>query len=337
MAFFKDIVGQDAAVEHLRRAIEMDKISHAYIILGEKESGKMMMAETFAMAMQCETKADEPCQVCRSCKQALNHNHPDIKVVTHEKPNSIGVDEIRAQVNGDVEIKPYQGPKKVYIIPDAEKMTQQAQNAILKTLEEPPQYAVIMLLTTSMEALLPTIQSRCVTLSIKPVADAILQSYLMTTIHIPDYKAKVCTAFARGNLGKAVMLATSEDFDEMKQEVLHVIKNVKDMEVNQMVAAVKKINEYKMDVSAYLDICIVWYRDVLLFKATRDVNQLIFKEEIQAIRNDADHRSYEGLEAVLKAIEKANNRLKANVNQDLTLELMFMVLKEEYRKNEVDR
>ena len=81
----------------------------------------------------------------------------------------------------------------------------------------------------------------------------------------------------------------------------------------------------------------VWYRDVLLFKATRDVNQLIFKEEIQFIRNDADHRSYEGLEAILKAIEKANNRLKANVNQDLTLELMFMVLKEEYRKNEVDR
>lgn len=337
MAFFRDIVGQDAIKEHLQRAISADKISHAYMILGEKESGKQMIAETFAMAMQCETKVDEPCQVCRSCKQALNHNHPDIRIVTHEKPNSIGVDEIRAQVNGDIGIKPYQGPKKIYIIPDAEKMTPQAQNAILKTLEEPPQYAVILLLTTSMEALLPTIQSRCVTLTIKPIPDAILQSYLMMNVHIPDYKAKVCSAFARGNLGKAMLLATSESFDELKNEVLHIIKHVKDMEVNQMVQAVKKIKEYKLDVSDYLDICMVWYRDVLLFKAARDVNQLIFKEEIQAIRDDADHRSYEGLEKIMKSIDRANNRLKANVNQELTLELLFMVFKEEYRKREVDR
>ena len=104
-----------------------------------------------------------------------------------------------------------------------------------------------------------------------------------------------------------------------------------------MVQAVKKIKEYKLDVSDYLDICMVWYRDVLLFKAARDVNQLIFKEEIQAISDDADHRSYEGLEKIMKSIDRATNRLKANVNQELTLELLFMVFKEEYRKREVDR
>lgn len=335
MAFYRDIIGQEALKEHLVNATALNKVSHAYIINGEKESGKELIARVFSMALQCETKADEPCQVCKSCKQALHDNHPDIRFVTHEKPNIISVDEIREQINRDVEIKPYQGPKKIYIVPDAEKMTVQAQNALLKTLEEPPAYVVILLLATSIDGLLPTILSRCVTLTIKPLSDSVIKDYLMKTVHVPDYKAQVCAAFARGNLGKAILLATNEEFDEMKNEVLHVIKTVKDMELNQMVSAVKHINEYQLDVTDYLDILLVWYRDVLLFKATQDVNQLIFQEDIQTIRNDADHYSYEGLGEIVAAIETACNRIKANVNQDLAIELLFMILKEKYVKKGV--
>lgn len=328
MAYFRDILGEEAIKEHLQKAIHLDKVSHAYIFHGEKGSGKKMCAKTFAMALQCETGGEEPCHVCRACKQALNGNHPDIKIVTHEKPNSIGVDEIRAQINGDIAIKPYQGPRKIYIVPEAEKMTPQAQNALLKTLEEPPQYAVIMLLTTSTEVLLQTILSRCVVLNFLPIPDETLKNYLMKEVQIPDYKAKVCTAFARGNLGKAMMLATSEEFDQLKSEVLSLLKNIWEYDITDLVAQVKRINEYKLSISDYLDLCTIWYRDVLLFKATSDVNQLIFKEEIQTIRKDSDGRSYEGIEKNLQALEVARNRIKANVNQDLTLELLFLTLKE---------
>ena len=153
--------------------------------------------------------------MCHSCKQALSDNQPDIIYVSHEKPNTISVDDIRAQINNDIAIKPYSSPYKIYIMNEAEKMTPQAQNAILKTLEEPPEYAVIMLLTSNVNSLLPTILSRCVVLNMKPVADELVRNYLMHQLHVPDYKAEVCVAFARGNIGKAKSLASSEDFDNI--------------------------------------------------------------------------------------------------------------------------
>jgi len=101
-----------------------------------------------------------------------------------------------------------------------------------------------------------------------------------------------------------------------------------EMDVNEMVAAIKKINEYKMDVNDYLDILSIWYRDVLLFKATNDANHLVFREEIQNIKKVAGRTSYEGIEKVIKALEKAEKRLEANVNFDLTMELLLLDMKE---------
>lgn len=329
MATFKDIIGQEQIKDHLTHTIEQGKISHAYVINGERFSGKEFIANVFAMALQCEhPDGVEPCQQCHSCKQALSGNQPDIIRVTHEKPNTIGVDDIRTQINTDIAIKPYSSPRKIYIIQEGEKMTAQAQNALLKTLEEPPAYAVILILTTNMDALLPTILSRCVVLNMKPVRDDLVKKYLMEELQIPDYKANVCVAFARGNLGKARQLASSEEFDHIKEEAVSMLKYVQDMEINEMLAAVKKIQEYKFDVEDYLDILAIWYRDVLLFKATNDANHLIFKEEIQYIKKCADRCAYEGIEDILKALDKAKSRLKANVNFELTMELLLMAIKE---------
>lgn len=328
MARFQDIVGQEQIKEHLQSALRTKKISHAYIINGEKASGKEFIAKIFAMALQCEKGGDEPCHECHSCKQALSGNQPDIIFVSHEKPNTIGVDDIRGQLNNDVTIKPYSSPYKVYIINEAEKMTVQAQNAILKTLEEPPEYAVILLLTTNVNSLLQTILSRCVVLNMKPASDQLVKKFLMEEMQIPDYKAEVCVAFARGNVGKARMLASSEEFDNVKAEALSLLKYIHDMELQEIVAAIKKITEYKLEINDYLDICSIWYRDVLLFKATNDVNHLVFREEIQALRKVAGRSSYEGIESVIVALEKAKNRLNANVNFDLTMELLMLEIKE---------
>lgn len=329
MARFDDIVGQEHIKEHLQKAIELNKVSHAYILQGERNAGKEFIATVFSMALQCENrKSGEPCQECHSCRQALSTSHPDIIFVSHEKPNVIGVDDVRTQINADVAIKPYQGPKKIYIMNESEKMTVQAQNALLKTLEEPPEYAVILLLTSNAETLLPTIISRCVVLNMKPVQDSEIKKFLMTHMSIPDYKADICTAFARGNVGKARLLAKSEEFDKVKDEAITLLKNIYDMEIYEIVAAIKKITEYKFEINDYLDILSVWYRDVLLFKATHDVNGLIFRGEIQYIRKVADRSTYEGIERMIEALEKAKQRLNANVNFDLTMELLLLTMKE---------
>lgn len=130
------------------------KVSHSYIFTGRPGSGKKLLAATYAMTLQCEAGGTEPCQKCDSCKKALGKNHPDIIYVNHEKPGTISIDEIREQLISDVSIKPIAVLIR-YIIPDAEMMTVQAQNALLKTIEEPPEYAVIMLLTSNADALLP--------------------------------------------------------------------------------------------------------------------------------------------------------------------------------------
>lgn len=328
MAKFTDIIGQEQLKEHLQNAIATNKVSHAYIINGERSSGKEFIARVFAMALQCENGGVEPCGECHSCKQALSNNQPDIVYVSHEKPNTIGVEDIRAQINGDIVIKPYSSPRKIYIMNEGEKMTVQAQNALLKTLEEPPEYAVILILTTHVEALLRTILSRCVVLNMKPVPDALVKKYLMEELAVPDYKANICVAFARGNIGKAKLLASSEEFEKVKDEAITLVKYINDMEVNEIVKAIKKITEYKFDVNDYLDILSAWYRDVLLFKATKDVNSLIFKEEIQQIMRVSDRSTYEGIETIVNALQQAKRRLEANVNFDLTMELLLLTIKE---------
>ncbi len=328
MADFHDIIGQEQIKEHLQNALRMKKVSHAYIINGERFAGKEFIAKVFAMALQCEKGGDNPCGECHACKQALSGNQPDIIHVTHEKPNAVGVDDVRTQINNDVAIKPYSSPYKIYIMNEAEKMTPQAQNALLKTLEEPPEYAVILLLTANVNSLLPTILSRCVVLNMKPVADDLVKKYLMEEIQVPDYKADICVAFARGNIGKAKSLATSEEFENVKSEALSLLKYIQDMELHEITAAIKRISEYKMDVKDYLDICAIWYRDALLFKATNDANHLIFREELPALRKTAQRSSYEGIEEILNALEKAKKRLDANVNFDLVMELLMMTIQE---------
>ena len=328
MAKFTDIVGQEQLKEHLQNAIAMNKVSHAYIINGERNAGKEFIARVFAMALQCEQKEAEPCGECHSCKQALSNNQPDIIYISHEKPNTIGVEDIRAQINNDIVIKPYSSPRKIYIVNEGEKMTPQAQNALLKTLEEPPEYAVIVILTTNVEALLPTVLSRCVVLNMKPVSDALVKKYLMEQLGVPDYKANICVAFARGNIGKAKLLASSEEFEKVKDEAISLVKNINDMEIHEIVKAIKKISEYKFDVNDYLDILMAWYRDVLFFKATKDVNSLVFKEEIQQIMRVSDRSTYEGIETIVNALQSAKKRLEANVNFDLTMELLLLAIQE---------
>lgn len=350
---WRDVVGQTQLTENLQNALKHNKISHAYLIQGEKMSGKCMIADIFSRALQCECGQEEdrqatlfdlgatadqdqtgvkmrPCNCCRSCKQAINGNHPDIIHVIHEKPNVITVDNIRQQVNGDIAIKPYSGAYKIYIIDEAEKMNVQAQNALLKTLEEPPEYAVILLLATRAEAMLPTILSRCVTLDTKPVSDDLIKKYLMQKIQIPDYKAAVCSSFARGNVGRAIELASNETFDHMKQSVLGILKNVTDTEINQIASEVRKINEEKFDTDDYLDLCFIWFRDVLLYKACGSYGRqcrYIFQEETPGIASAAKRYSYDAIEKIIHSIDRARSRLAANVNFDLTMELMFLDMK----------
>lgn len=328
MAGYDHIIGASQIKEHFRNAIKYNKISHSYIFNGEKGMGKNTLAKAFAMALQCENGNGEPCMECVSCKQGLSGNHPDIIYVTHEKDNLVSIDEIREQLVSDIQIKPYKSKYKIYIVDDAQKMNVATQNAVLKTIEEPPAYGVIIFLTTNAASFLPTILSRCITLNLKPLKKELIKSYVMRELKIPDYRAEVIASFSGGNMGKAIRLASSEKFNNLKDEVVHLIKYIEDMEVYEMVAAVKRTADYKLEIDDYLDMFTLWFRDVLMYKASKSVDDLLFKEDITVISEQASKVSYNGVESIINGIDKARVRLRANVNFDLTMELMFLNIRD---------
>jgi len=328
MTGFKDVIGRKDLIGYIQKSVEQDTVSHAYILCGERGSGKRMLADLFAMTLQCGKDGSEPCYECQSCKQMQGGNQPDVIRVSHEKPASISVDDIREQINNDVMIKPYSSKYKIYIIPDADLMTPQAQNALLKTIEEPPEYAVFMLLAENTQNLLSTINSRCVMLRLRNVKDSLIKIYLMEQMEIPDYKAAICTAFAQGNVGRAIMLASSEHFNEIKDDAVKLMRSINDMEVSDITAVLKDISKFKLEITDYLDIIMIWFRDVLLYKATMDVDGVVFSDQLEFIKERAMKSSYEGIEIILESLEKAKSRIRANVNFDLIMELLLLTIKE---------
>ena len=214
------------------------------------------------------------------------------------------------------------------MIDDAQLLNANAQNALLKTIEEPPEYAIIFLLTSNIDKILPTIISRCIVLNIKPVRERDVLDYLMNELKLPKEKADFCMDFAQGNLGKAIRLATSDEYKEIMEDVTGVLRKIPDMTVDDIMFAIKNMNHHKLKIGDYIDLMMMWYRDILMLKITGNAGRLMFKEYYTDIRKQSSHISYEGIEDVLKAMDKAKIRLEANVNFDVAMELMLLTIKE---------
>lgn len=327
MAGFRDIIGQKNIVAHMKKAINMGTVSHAYILNGETGMGKKLIADVFSTALQCERGGDEPCMECRSCKQAAGRNHPDIKWIIHEKPASISVEEIREQLVNDMAIKPYSGRYKIYIIDEGEKMTPAAQNTLLKTIEEPPAYGIVIILTANREMLLQTILSRCVSLNLRPLADNDIKQYLIAHESIPDYQADMAVRFAGGNLGRAIDIASSEEFIQMRDDVVRTLKNIDRMTVSDMGQTIKELASYKNDMDSYLNLVTTWFRDVLLYKASGDSHKLVFSGELGTIEKQSKIAGFDGLQDIFSELDVLKGRLKSNVNFDMAVELLFIKIR----------
>ncbi|MBO4996432.1 MAG: DNA polymerase III subunit delta [Lachnospira sp.] len=323
-----DIIGEEQIKEHFTGAIEQKKVSHAYIFEGEAGCGKKALAYAFAKILQCEKGESTPCGCCQSCLQAESGNHPDIITVTHAKPNSFGVEEMRQQLVNDMEIKPYSGRYKIYIIPDAELLTGEAQNAILKTIEEPPSYGIVMLLTTNTGRFLPTIMSRCVKLTVKPVDNRKVYQYLEDHYELDEEMLRFATEFAFGNIGKACRCVESEEFLEMRDMCIHMLKHIPEWEIPDIVFSVKEAAQYKLQMLDFLDMMSMWFRDVLFIKVTKNPNKLIFREQFRVLLDQAKYISYEGIEDIIRAIDNAKVRIDANVGEEVVLELLLFRIKE---------
>lgn len=325
---FKNIIGHEDIISRFKSSIETGHVSHAYIISGEEGSGRSTLAYCFAKALECETGGPEACGECKSCKQAESGNHPDIIYVTHEKPNLISVDEIRDQVVNSMQIKPYSSKYKIYIIKEAEKMNEGAENALLKTIEEPPEYGIVILITTNPERLLPTIRSRCLSIMTKPVQEKAIRDYILNTYDVDEEKASFVVEYAQGNLGKAIILVTNSEYEELIQSVINLQTNIYNMGMDEISEAIQYCSTYKMSINDYLDLMMMWYRDILVLKVTGNPDRILFKEQYLTIREQANYLSFNEIEAKSKAIDSAKERINANAKLEDIMRLLIMTLKE---------
>lgn len=325
MYTFEEIRGNTPLVEQLRRSAASGRSSHAYLFLGGAGAGKRLIANTFAKALQCEGEK-RPCDSCKSC-HAFNHgNHPD---VIYFQPLKNGktytIEDVREQLLETVDLKPFQYEKKIYIIEKADTLNIQSQNALLKTLEEPPAHAVFLLLAERAEAFLQTILSRVVVMKIRPLSAETIADYLMQAGHLAE-ESHILSAYAQGRIGQALELVEDEGFREMRQDILGKLEALPSMSEGDAYLLAKDLEGYKNDLR-FLDIMELWYRDLLTAKSLREEGYLIQRD-----KKDAIFRAAKEPAALLAkkaaAVRTARMRLAQNANFRLTMEVMLMDLKE---------
>ena len=325
MYTFEEIRGNTPLVEQLRRSAASGRSSHAYLLLGGAGAGKRLIANTFAKALQCEGEK-RPCDSCKSC-HAFNHgNHPDVIYFQPVKNGkTYTIEDVREQLLETVDLKPFQYEKKIYIIEKADTLNIQSQNALLKTLEEPPAHAVFLLLAERAEAFLPTILSRGVVMKIRPLSAETIADYLMQAGHLAE-ESHILSAYAQGRIGQALELVEDEGFREMRQDILGKLEALPSMSEGDAYLLAKDLEGYKNDLR-FLDIMELWYRDLLTAKSLREEGYLIQRD-----KKDAIFRAAKEPAALLAkkaaAVRTARMRLAQNANFRLTMEVMLMDLKE---------
>ena len=330
MTGFKDIIGNDLIKEQFSEAIRTGKLSHAYLISGDKGMGKKKLVRAFCEELFCEHPTEDgACGICPSCRKVLSGNHPDVIWLSTAKPDVIKVDEIREQIVDTAEIRPFLGGRKVYIIPDAERMNQQAQNSLLKVLEEPPEYVIIFLLCSDETALLETILSRVIRIRLKPRTDSMVKEHLRDRFTDSEEEGlDLAVAFSRGNVGRAEDILSGKELSGVYDAVSDICRNIKHMDAGRIAYQAHRLSEELGDTDEVLDLLQLWYRDLMMYKVTRDIGGLLFKTERKAMMEIAPICSYEGIEEIMDAIETCRVRLSANVNPELCFELLLLKMKE---------
>lgn len=319
MNSFDEIVGHEQVVSHMKNAYKMNKVSHAYILEGEEGMGKKSLVNCFVKLLQCEKPTgDKPCNSCSSCVQMDSGNHPDIIYVQPTKKTGYGVMDIREQIISDIHIKPYRSRYKVYIIEQADTMTEQAQNSILKTIEEPPEYGLFFLLANNSKRFLQTILSRAVKMTLKPISLSLIETYLCEQKGLSHQEAMVYSSFSRGNFGKALVLKDSEDFNQQRKNMLKLLDIFINHKEYDIMNAVRLLEEAKESIASVLDILISLIRDILLVLETGSSEGIIHKDLEGKITKLSENANPKKLLKLVENCYTLISQMRFNVNYSLS-------------------
>ena len=318
------ILGNEKIRHQLRESITKQSISHAYILAGDKGIGKSEIAREFAMELICEKHTG--CGECPACRQFLADAYPDFFYMDAEGKESIGIDRIRENIVNDVSIRPYHGKVKIYIIDEADKMTVGAQNALLKTIEEPPEYVVILLLVRNISLLLETIRSRCIKLLLSAVSNDRIKKWLVEKGTSEDL-ATVVASYSNGAPGIAKAMAESEDFADMYNQNVEFLKKISEASINDILLFIEELKKRTGGFKDFINFLRLWYRDICILKLTKKIDNLVFIREESIILRLSREYTLRKINSIIDLIDETETRLNSNVSGDTVMELLFIGLR----------
>ena len=323
---FRDLVGQERAVRLLQRGLKTGRTAHAYLFTGPEGIGKRTAALALAQALNCQQgdAMENGCGVCLSCRKVARGLHPDVQVIGPEGA-ALKIEQVRA-LEADAVLGPYEGRRKVFILDSAEKLTEQAANALLKTLEEPPGWTVLVLLTTTPSALPLTIVSRCQTVILSALPDQTMQAYLVRK-GVDQARARLLVSFSRGSIGRALSvevesLASSRDLllGELGRALL-------DGPAALLELAEKQAKD-REGLHQQLEVLSAWLRDLMVAKVSGRAECLINLDRAEEVARQAEMLPLETILDGLREVRGAMDGLTRNANPRLTLEHLFLRLRE---------
>lgn len=303
--YFENIIGQDFAKKYLTNSIKKNKLNNAYMFEGMDGIGKKKFADELSKLLLDYENLE---------------NSPDYVLIKPDG-NSIKIAQIR-NLQSDIVIRPHKD-YKIYIINNAEKMTVEAQNALLKTLEEPPNYAIIILVTNNKESLLETIKSRCDIIKFSPIPIEDLKRYLINT-GIEEERAQLLAIFSKGSIENALNLSQSSEFSMMREDIQQYIQIMLDKNIVEILNIPNNMEKYRGKIIALLDMMINYFRDIILLKENVNKNMLINVDKLVFIQNMSGKISYSQLSKIIDIIEDAKSKIKSNCNFNISIQVMSL-------------
>lgn len=333
---FRDVVNQDHAILLLRTAVRTGKVGHAYLLVGPPGVGRRQVALGFAQLLNCAEPAQgDACGTCPACRRIAAGLHPDVRVldIAHgrfiEQPprdykgREIPVDQIRA-LRQDAAYPPYEGKWKVYIIADAERMSASAAASLLKTLEEPPARVTFVLIAESAVALLPTIVSRCQLVRCTYLRADEIEQALRERWQVPDERARVLALLADGRLGRALEWAHSEVRLAARERLLDLLPQLETGDLLVRLDAAEALAREADLLPDLLDLAVLWYRDLLVYRQTQETGRLANRDRLAAFERLAPAYDDVRLGTRIAAFSEARDALRRNANPRLVLERLFL-------------
>ncbi|MEI6610151.1 MAG: DNA polymerase III subunit delta' [Deltaproteobacteria bacterium] len=322
---FLDIYGHEKQIVILKQALAQNRVGHSYLFSGIDATGKKTLALEFAKIVNCENadEINDSCEKCPVCLKINRHNHPDIFLIEAEG-QFIRIGAIR-EIQEQMTFRPMEGRKRVYVIDNADRMNEQAANALLKTLEEPSPANILILVTAKPYSLPSTIISRCRHMRFNPVAIDTVAKFLVERQNMEKQSALLLAGLSGGSIGQALEL-NKEDVIAYRAEILKMLANTKKSDPMSLLAFAAFFGQDKREIKQGFNIVQTCFRDALVYKETQNSQMLINQDKSSLIASLASGLT--GLQILqnITLMEKAYETMEQNVNKTLTLETMAFKL-----------